>query len=205
METQPQKYNGENTYNNSVEIDFKKREVHFSPIKGNRKKYSYLFDISNNVRSILASVFYLGIGVCMFRDYVNHLGIMQQTSIRLIGMLAVLLIFLPLIIPLIFIPKYIKDNYFSKLMALLIIIREGIKGRVAKTKGTVNKEMIIDNKYIIEEFDNVMLKYKLTGDMAKKIKKIRIINKFTDNPYKWKAIFEFKKGIKNGDLWVNYI
>ena len=92
-----------------------------------------------------------------------------------------------------------RKNYFPAFMAMADILEHKTK------KNVCNPETIIDNKYIIPLFSNVMLNYELWDDFSRQIESVRIENLFVDDAYKWMVVFRFKNKPINGKMTVHYI
>jgi hypothetical protein len=116
------------------------------------------------------------------------------------GAYAMLIIWvMPLLMSLPYLYKPWRKNYFPAFMAMLDILEHKTK------KAVCNPEAIIDNKYIIPFFANVMLKYELWGDFSRQIESVKIENLFMDDAYKWMVVFRFKNKPLDGKLSVHYI
>lgn len=97
-----------------------------------------------------------------------------------------------------FIPSW-RKNHYPKVMAMIDIIAGKRKTKI------VNPATMLDNRFIIPMFRNVMLQYELRGEFARYIQSVRIENLFLHDEYKWMVIFQFKKKPMTGQLKVHYV
>ena len=106
METQLQKYNGENTFNNRVEVDFEKRTVEFTPIKENEREGEWV-----NIRTLFFALqniviriwFYL-MAFFVFIDYLKY-GVTRTTTLVTLSAVAIGFLFSMYVILLLFLIK----------------------------------------------------------------------------------------------------
>lgn len=191
METQSQKYSGNNFYNNAITIDFDKRNVEFTPVirgEGSVIRY-YITFLLNIVEAAiypaaigLGSIILLGMILRMNSYYAETVFIILG-GITIIG------------ISLLYFNKKWRNDKFSKFMFTISLL--------GHKKKTITPDMI-NNKTFIFPFKNVGLKYKLYGDFTK-IRKIYIRNPFPKNDYTWLCYFEFKTQPKVGKMKLTYV
>jgi len=196
MVIQLQKYNGRNIYNNKIDIDFEKKKVGFVPIKDKSELSYYRIFFLNLffVFLIISAVINIGMFIIL-----ESLGIVLNSFLAAIH---IIIVAVSLAFPtsLLFWNKEFKHNHypiFNKRLLLLL----GSK----KKEKEVEPHSIIDNKFIIPYFDNTVLQYELFGDFAEQIKRIQVKNIFKKDPYRWYALFEFKKTPINGRMNLLYV
>jgi len=214
--TQLQEYSGNNFYNNNIEIDFNRRQVNFLPIKDGGFIKHYLrfllrLSVFYSIPIIWVAVIYNIIGIIL---YTNSAVIISSTPGYMFAISDMLNYSIYTALGLAFIfslaffhkgwrnTKYPEFNYnIYRLMKKIMWL--GFKSDI--TKEEVNPEAIVNNKFIIYDFDNVKMDYKLTGDFKKYIDKIKIINKYKKNPDEWMCVFFFKKHPKKGKMILEYM
>lgn len=202
MAIQLQEYNGKNNYNNKIEVDFIEKKVHFTPIKGESSNYTNYLATEFTISTILL-FFFLGTGfIAYILSSIQMICDGTPFLFAVIG--AIQFIVLPFLIAPLFKIPYLNKNYPIINAFLIMKLRSITSGRSC-FEGYLNLELIENKRFVIDKFDNIMLHYKLEGDCAKYIKKIRILNTIINNPYQWKLIIEWTKTPKNGKMWIKYL
>lgn len=209
MATHLQKYNGKNTHNNQVEVDFEKREVNFKPILKDEEKEEEARERRQFVGSLQCIIRKIFIPIIIFLIVIDYTAIRMGNPIQPVFIkvmfLGGIMYFACEITRLLFISKKFKYEIMPKLNAVLIHIRARLNNETGLIEGTIDKESIKNREFKIRDFQNIVLKYQAKGDMAKQLRKIEIRPIFKDNPYIWEATFKFKKEVKDGTLHVKYI
>jgi len=206
METQVQKYNGNNPHNNQVVVDYEKREVKFKPVRGELHPYLVLlfgmiikFTMKLLVLIFLLTLILYGIEGLGFISFPNE-GMDQVTLLSfLLGSLSMFLVSLKY-----FDKEWLKNEFpkfnYHRLKDSSIPF---LKSNVERLE--INKKNICDKQVIIPSFDNIMLSYKCFGDFNKFLKKIVIRNHFDKKAHTWYCIFQFSKEPVKGKMVVKYL
>lgn len=203
-ETQSQKYNGNNNFNNAITIDFEEKSVRFEPIKAKMKWWSMYATWGYMLAVITFMLLLIMSFIAIW--YLNLLGQLNRFDLPIFFVVSYFYSQLVRwLSPLIFSINYFKNN-FPMINAYTLIIFEMLTSyKNPVHKGKVNPKVIENNKFIISDFRNVYMDYKFTEDFAKYIKKIDVVNLYTDNPYKWRAEFHFSKQPKKGEFYIKYV
>lgn len=214
MATQLQKYNGRNIYNNAVTIDFKKQKVEFNPIKVRERtirkiKETYLTThlIMGLIILIYSSVIIIFIGNTIIEES-GTTYIYAQAILSYIIITHILATIIATITTTYKSFKTMKETFPKRNKDLLLIHEKIVTLGLTKSKlkkKVINPEAIVNNQWIIPEFDNICLEYQATKEFAKNLKGIKIINHYQDKDYPWLAVFQFTKKPKNGKLSIQYI
>lgn len=200
-----QKFNGNNTFNNRIHVDFENKKVDFTPIIGDMNKISNYLASGYTLRNIFIK-FVLIIFAGTFIISTLFRGINFEVSAYLLTISLIIYFILPLFFASAFLfSKKLRDNYPKINARLICFDRSFNQNSKSIKKGDLNLELIKDNKLIIKDFENVYLKYELEGECSDYIKDIKIINVFVNNPYYWEIHFIFKKTPKTGKVFVEYL
>lgn len=206
MAIQSQKYSGNNTLNNEVTVDFKKKSVDFKPILRSRDTkegiISSYFGLITYIRIINIKILIWGFIIMFVQDYFNG---WQQTELVTYSMvLALLWAYMgPFIMAAPIWNKWWRDNCFPKFNAALVEIKELLSGRAARTTQTLGPEHL--GKHYEIPFGNIMLDYEASGDIAKQLKRIEIRSTGIYDNGDWIAKFILKRKAKDGELKVSFI
>ena len=205
METRLQKYNGRNVYNNRVFVNFKDKKVDFVPIKethvGFYRRY-YVFFMSMFTRLMLITMF---ISLVVFFPY---LMFYEEEALALLPMILTLVIPFGIAFPfsLLYFDKKWRENKFPEFnYKMLGTLKTVFKMESAVRKKTVKPDAIVNNQFVIRQFSNVSLRYKVFDDFANYLKSIEINNIFDKKDTDWYAIFTFNKQPKHGYMSLYYI
>lgn len=213
MATQLQKFNGKNLYNNRVYVDFRKKKVEFEPVIVNKQTQRSLrreFILQHLAVAYIFFLFsyaiYLGIAgtIAYFIQGAFEVEPYTVKTLAIMNVCATLLAFGNMLDNSM---KRIKDQFPHRNAQIAEFAHRiqtlGLTSKYKRLK--VNKEAIINNMFIIPKFSNVVLEYKATGDFAKQIKNIKILNHYKNDAYKFLAVIQFKKKPQNGNLYLDYI
>ena len=186
------KKNGKNRHNNKVKIDYRTKEISFIPIYTTSflKQYLYWFSEIAMISLTTFLICIISIVILMRNEY---------EMILVTVMVGSFCFFWTLILSLPFFNKKWRDNKYPKKMAHLSKFFSPSKRKWKK----VTKENLLDNKFFIPQFSNVLVEYRLYGDF-KKVKNIEINNKYEKDSYNWSGMFIFPK-IKKGYMEIRYI
>ncbi len=181
-----QTYNGNNPYNNNVIVDYIKKSVVFEPLKdsGILKQY-YLFFNQLFMKGLMISLI-AGMPLFLLNDT-------WKSFLVIFGLITLF----SFVFSLNFFREEWRKNWLPK-------VYHGINFYHTKYK-KINPLALIDNKFIIPCFDNVMLQYKAYGDFATHLKKIEIRNLYEDDKFNFFCIFSFKKKVNEGYLKIKYV
>jgi len=199
---QLQKFNGKNSGNNEVIVDFKERKVDFREIKGigfNR--------VDNRISGLIHSSYIRIAIIFFFANTAVHLVVGRDVSANIWALIFLYFgfKFISPIIDFMF-KKLDKDNeLLPKANAFLIGMNRLLKGKKPFESLRIFPQDLIDNEFIIPKFDNVMFNYKLNGDFAEFIDRIEIKAIMPSNPYEFSARIIFNKKIKKGSMIIKYI
>lgn len=199
METQSQKYNGNNCWNNRVTIDYKKRKVTFKPVKGN-------WTIKKTRRALICGAFqaYLYITIILGAPIVLVANSKTDGTEQmvLITMLAASITTATLGATIMYLKsrnrKWMKDRYPKVNATILKVVT---MGAITKRR-TIKPGETYKNIMVIPDYGNIELKYKLEGDF-KKVKKIAV-RENDKRGNRWHCIFEFEKEPKTGKMQITY-
>lgn len=185
-----QKFNGKNCYNNCIHINFKKKTVDFKPIKDISIIYIwYAFFMGLMVRYILIAVaLAMLLEVIIFTPFEISVSGMYLIPISGFSILT------SFITSLIFFSKDWRTNYYPKFNGSL---------RIGKSF-YVNPESIINNVFVLPQFENIKLTYEVTEDFAKYIKDIKVTNIYKNYSADWLCAFVFKKTPNRGYMKFIY-
>lgn len=197
-------YNGNNTQNNEISVDFDKREVKFKPISEYRRFESAISFFSHF--SLLSIVLILlSVWIWIFINFFNFI-FQSKISAYLIyavcmsgftGMMFFALIWTIIL----FSVKKWRYEYFAKFQAELFRYIQILIFIQIIEKETILPAKIKKNKYSFE-FGNISLDYRATEDFAKHLHKIKIKHRKNNQ---WKCTFEFRDKIEAGLLDLKYI
>ena len=206
MVTRKQKYNGNNNFNNSIEVDYETKKVKFKPIKGSMSSFGNYSLTAGLIRKMVGFVILV---VCSAQfATIIFAGIeidRARTSKYVVIMIATWYLSYYVVLLMFALIKPLRTNYPKINAKVIHFYNIVIRGENVITKGKVNLDTIEHNRLVIDDFHNIFLEYKMTGEVAEHIKRIFIQNKFTDNPNRWRLIFEWKKRPKKGYLELEYM
>lgn len=198
-----QKFSGKGMANNRVYIDYDKRTVRFDPTPDKRTASRLFLEdlltttliaslISAFVVILAAGIVVIG-GGFLFDDpmielpYFAHL-VFLGTGIAIAAHLG----------------KWCSKRWRSQCFPVWNKLNIMLCGHRYK-KYTVNPNAIINNTFVVRQFSNVELSYDVTGDFATELESITIEEIYQDYPFKWYAIFRFKKQPVTGRMEVRTI
>lgn len=206
MATHKRKYNGKNNFNNAIDIDYQTKKVKFKPIKGEMTAFSNYSTTASAVRNITGYLCAIYGGFTFLFTMLIGVEIDRYRTAKMLLILIGLWYFSYFATLLLFACNgTLRDNYPKINAKVIHLYNVIIRGENKITKGKVNLDTIENNRLVIEKFDNIYLEYKMTGEVAEYIKRIYIQNKFTDNPFQWRLIFEWKKKPTQGQLHLEYM
>lgn len=196
----------DNIYNNKVIVDYDKKTVDFTPVMDGKPSKYYFILLSN----LIIFMIYVGIYSAIIFMYIKIIFFefnIYDSYYLIKGLMINYLISICFIIPfslLIFNMKnrykyYPKIGYNIAKFCRLLFFQKPQKKKV------INKDCIIDNKFFIPYFYNIMLKYELYGDFKDNLKSVKIINFYVDDGKDWFCQFEFYRPIQNGKMVVKYL
>jgi len=196
--------NGNNLYNNKVDVDFVKKSVVFTPFKKQFTELHSFFYFLGYISYLTFYVWIMMVLSILILFYIVHIDIRY---IRILSFILPLVISINLFLYCcLFLSSNFKNNYFPKVnkslqkLAYLFIYLSWRKDDYLE----VNREAIINNKFIIPYFKNISLEYVITGDYIDKIKRIYISNLFNNNAFKWFCVIEFKDIPEYGSMKISY-
>lgn len=203
METQKQRYNGNNFYNNRVHIDYKKQTVFFQPvIDGGIIKYYIGFLIHSVMMVVILIIIPITVA-----EVITGVITDQPASFQVSADIIKPMLIASAIISLQYFNRNWRNKYYpeynfhtSKLMKYFILQFKAVKYKHINP----NVTRLFNNRYIVPYFSNTTLKYKVTGDYKKFLNSITIENYFTDDPYKWFCVFQFSQKPREGDMFLVY-
>lgn len=214
------KYNGKNTSDNEIEIDFEQKEVNFNPVNiyTNSEIMKYLL-----FNFCFLFLFLQGVIILIIELYLSSSQFLQDSTHKFIFFIynttffsIFFLLFLFISLFLAYNKKFLEDYWpvlntyfaiFSEILSFNFLISSaGIRWITYKPFNVRN----INNLYFIDipKFKNVSIDYELYGDFSKYIKKIDIyaIDKETlPKPKRWVCLFIFKQLPLSGRMRVRYI
>lgn len=203
-----QKYNGKNSYNNKVVVNYLDKTVKFKPVKGRMSSSSNYMAACYTAQIILGKIlliiFIFGLLGTIFLN-----GFELPANPRPLGQIALVYIGIygvsPYVLALLFLIKRMRAS-IGRINAHLTVIQSVFVFKYNPIiTGTVNPELFKGKRYIIPEFKNILLEYKLTGEYAKYIKNVKVVNKYVENPYLWEAHFDWTRRPRNGQFWIKYL
>jgi hypothetical protein len=206
-----QKFSGNNHHNNNVYVDFVNKNVDFE-VKVEEKGITYFLSFFSGV--LLASfIFFLPIYFLTLGVYFSYLSVYGATDFPLhinniINSILIILLILNFLVLLIFSLKFLNKKWRSERFPLVNAFTAKVSNLhifFKKKWKEVNPEAIVNNRFIIPQFNNVVLEYELEGDFSKYITNLDIVNKYTNNAFKFTAIFTFSKKPEKGSMRVYYI
>jgi len=190
---------GNNPYNNRIIVDYEKKTIKFIPIgKKGIRKYYMLF---------LLQIFMFYILVFLYPLIILHSIMSIFLKIELNALLVwdfMMITTGSMTFSLYYFNKEWRKKTFPELNYKLIKFCKLLMFKKEK-KHIIEPKAIHNKTVIIPEFSNVMLHYETTGDFSKYLKKVKIMNVFKANPWKWNCCFEFGKTPKKGMMSVKYI
>jgi uncharacterized membrane protein YhaH (DUF805 family) len=195
-------YNGNNTYNNCISIDYEKKEVSFVPIKDGIPFFDVLSLAGNYVTAVEIIMCYCIILLLILSNFIT-LDINDSSIQMLITILAILLGLCTLFAIIVCSIKELRHKYYPTLqkkgvqyIQILLFFIPIIKRKTFK--------IVKDNKIVID-FQNVYIKYELKEEFSKYLKRINIKNKVEGSSQDgWTCTFEFSQEPLKGELWVEY-
>ena len=197
------KFNGKNSYNNRVHVDYRRKYVHFKPIKGDWTEASpyRMFWVQITSFFILTSLPTFLITIIILRIMGCGFDIIQGVILVWYGFCMLSAWFVSLI----YMNKKWRETEFPKFNYFILNkVRRITKLNKKSTKIKIIKpDNVINNKIFIPHFNNVMFSYRTVGDFSK-IKNIDIINTFDDDPMNWYCQIEFIKRPKKGFMELRY-
>lgn len=208
MATRLQKYNGKNHKNNKVIVDIKNKKVNFEPIEMDKDEHngdliSYYFMFSTNHYQIFFRLWLYFIVVLVIDDYIKGFDnggvVFGKAAFSLFVIYAMSFIFGS-----VFFNKWFRENVYPKANVGLFVIRDAFSFKDSFKRETYSYKQL-SKKFVINDFNNVYLKYKVTGDVSKQLSKIKIEPKTKYDNGKWFLKFLFNRKPINGDLEVTYI
>lgn len=197
-----QKYNGRNSQNNRIIVDFDNRTVKFKKV-GSLNVVDLLLK-TNIGMGVISYLWFMAIPIILYGISYGNFEIIKPEVLTSIGYTGIGIIMIPTLTTLNIINKKWREEKLPKHMAYLTkISRVLILNKIKKIR--VTPSCLYKKQYIISNFDNIKLEYKLFGDFASNIKNINIINKYNNNPDNWYAIIEFKTKPKSGYMQLEII
>jgi len=198
------KFNGKNSYNNRVSVDYRRKTVFFKPIKGDWTETTPYRMLVIQIFSFLAliGVPALLVVFCLIAfngQYNDKLWVGIYFIYCGLCLLYAWFLSLPYIVS-----KKWRENEFPKFNYWVL----NYLSKFSKKNGTRNKtikpENVLSNKIFVPHFQNVMFKYRSVGDFSK-IKNINIINSFEDDPLNWCCCIELERKPKKGFMEITYM
>jgi len=195
-------FNGKNPYNNRVHIDYRRKYVHFKPIKGSWSEatpYRMFFMTINSF--LIITSFPIMLIILSLLYFVMDSPIYELQSVTLIwyGFCSLFAWCLSLI----YFNKKWRENKFPKFNYYVLTKIRNSTGKKGSKYKLVKPCNVLGNKIFIPHFNNVMFKYKSVGDFTK-IKSIDIMNSFDDDPDNWYCQITLNKKPVNGYMEIYY-
>lgn len=206
METQSQKYSGKDLHNNIVIVDFDKKTVDFTPVTGkNDNENSPIIALGSSVRDIVFRFTIYIVLIKLMRSYMFALDLRVEVLITFfMGVIIAMLLKLVVITPLIIWKDKLMD-IIPKIQTIVVSLNNLLKFKPPITEYKINPRLVEGKVIQIDDFHNVFLRYKVTGDFSYYLKKIEILPLYLDDPFNWVARFIFKKQPREGEFEVGYI
>jgi hypothetical protein len=183
-----QKSNGNNVYNNSVSVNYLKRTIDFKPML---EVSAFRMKLLSYVAAMMCAITLTAIPTLIFTE--SHLVDKEVGYAIALFLLTSYLVLLPFI----YLNKWFIKNMYPKFNygnQRLIVFGATTKKRV------VNPEAIIDNKYIIPCFSNIVIEYETTEDFSSNLERVEINNLFKNDSFKWYAVFYFTEKPVKGEM-----
>lgn len=186
-----QEYNGKGIKNNRVHIDYEQQTVFFEPADHRSNLLLFFLDVFNVFFNAFMFSF---IFMCVVFRLANYfLSIFVLFLITLIATTAATFALLAQL------GKWCSPLWRKRMFPIWNTILRRKKKRV------IRSEAIVNNKFVLPWFYNMVLEYKTTGEYSEYLSRVDIDNIFEGRGTHWFVVFTFTHQPRVGTFEVNYI
>lgn len=200
------RFEGDSHRNCKIGVDYINKTVTFDEVGKSTLLSTWFLFVFSIFSAIIIPIFvFMLIGVVILYinigrfDLLDMEDVLNNKYVYLYSTLAMYIMTASVLISLQYMNIKWRKKYYPGFMAVLSIMKGENKKRI------INTDSILDNKYIIPMFSNIMLQYEMIDDFVDKIKSVRIINLYKDDPYQWFCVFEFIAKPVSGKLVIWYV
>ena len=203
LETQPQKFSGNDSNDNEVSIDFKNKSVVFNPVD-NHPKWFLFIDMMSTIYFVLAYYILFPLALLTYFKIINN---------HIFSFIMWVVVGFVFTYPFLLFHKKFMKNYYPKVNAFMVQWCNNFSIRPSRWRRWKTYISVDENNVIsLPNFKNIFLYYETSEDFSEYLERIEIKScetlsewrKKYSRPHKWICLFIFKKKPINGYLKVKY-